>query len=95
MRLLKVPAIDSADIAAARRRDLDIPRDHAAFLGVSARNSARDGIYLADNGQTVDWKAAVENAGGEMTAKAPTPGSVKMEIEDPFMVKLRTVTCSA
>jgi uncharacterized protein (TIGR02452 family) len=70
MTLRKEPAIDSTDLAAARRRELDIPSERALFLGVSALQAARDGRYVADDGHTVDWKAAVENS---VAAKVSLP----------------------
>jgi uncharacterized protein (TIGR02452 family) len=75
MGLRKHPAIDSADLAAARRRELDIPRGRALFLGVSALKAARDGRYLGEDGQPVDWKAAVGRA---RAAKASLPPDAKL-----------------
>ena len=40
-------------------------------------------------------KAAVEAAGGETTGRWLNAGSEKIVIEEPLLVKLRTVTCSA
>ncbi len=40
-------------------------------------------------------KAAVEVAGGETIGRWLSSGSPRMVIEEPLLVKLRTVTCSA
>jgi hypothetical protein len=70
MTLRRHPAIDSADLAAARRRELDIPRERTRRLGVSALEAAREGRYVASDGRTVDWRAAVEKA---VAAKSSLP----------------------
>lgn len=61
-RLEIVSCLDSPALAAARRRELLIPRDVAAALGRSALQAARDGHYTTDTGETVEWRAAVEAA---------------------------------
>ena len=39
--------------------------------------------------------AAVEAAGGETTGVRPDAGSARIVMDEPLLVKLRTVTCSA
>ena len=62
MGLLKSPVVDSEEMATQRRDELDIPRDRARFLGVSALAAIREGRYVADDGQAVDWTAEVQKA---------------------------------
>lgn len=57
-----LPCLDSAQMAASRRQELEIPRDVAAALGRSAVNAARDGRYVTRAGQEVVWRHAVEAA---------------------------------
>ncbi len=57
-----LPCVDSADLAAARRAELDIPQPTAAALGHSAVAAIRDGRYETRDGQLVDWSAAVQAA---------------------------------
>ncbi|HXE80840.1 MAG TPA: TIGR02452 family protein [Vicinamibacterales bacterium] len=61
-RLLVLPCLDSDEMAASRRRELDIPRDVAAELGRSAVKAAEDGFYVTRDGRTIDWRDAVEAA---------------------------------
>jgi uncharacterized protein (TIGR02452 family) len=61
-QLLFLPCVDSAELAAARRAELDIPQPTAAALGHSAVAAMRDGRYETRDGQVVDWRAAVEAA---------------------------------
>jgi len=49
-------------MAAARRQELDIPRDVAAALGWSAVEATRAGIYVTKGGQEVGWRDAVQAA---------------------------------
>lgn len=57
-----LPCLDSEDLAEARRRALDIPRDVAAALGRSAVEAAREGRYVTKAGRRVDWRDAVRAA---------------------------------
>lgn len=61
-RLLVLPPVDSAGLAAARRRELDIPRDVAATLGRSAIEASDSGHYVSEGGRRVDWSAGVQAA---------------------------------
>ena len=51
--------LDSEEMAASRRRELDIPRTKAAELGASAVLATDKGCYLDRLGRQVDWSAAV------------------------------------
>src|SRR5687768_12611748 len=56
------PCLDSEQMAASRRQELNIPRDVAAALGRSAVEAARKGFYLTRTGQKVVWRDAVQAA---------------------------------
>jgi uncharacterized protein (TIGR02452 family) len=57
-----LPCLDSMEMATARRRELDIPRNVAAALGRSAVEAANDGYYFIRTGRKVDWSQAVQAA---------------------------------
>lgn len=57
-----LPCLDSAEIAAARQRELDVPRDVAAALGRSAVEAAERGYYVHGAEQRVDWRHGVQAA---------------------------------
>ena len=57
-----LPCLDSPDLAAARRAELDVSREHAIALGLSAVAAARDGHYRTENDREVDWSEAVRIA---------------------------------
>ena len=60
--LTPLPCLDSDEMAAARKRELDIPRHVAAALGRSAVEAAIAGDYVIEDGREVDWKTAVQAA---------------------------------
>jgi uncharacterized protein (TIGR02452 family) len=60
--LFILSCLDSADMAAARWRELDIPRDVAARLGTSAVEAAISGFYFNKAGEKVDWSHRVDAA---------------------------------
>src|SRR5262245_54324925 len=60
--LFIVPCLDSAEMAAARRRELDISRDVAAALGRSAVEAAVSGFYFNKAGEKVDLSSLVRAA---------------------------------
>lgn len=57
-----LPSLDSIEMAEARRRELDIPRNIAAALGRSALEAAQNGYYLNSSGEKVDWAHLVNAA---------------------------------
>lgn len=57
-----LPVVDSAELAAARRRELDIDRALAAELGGSAVAAIQRGSYTGPDGAEVDWREAVTAA---------------------------------
>jgi hypothetical protein len=54
--------LDSSEMAATRRRELDIPRNIAAALGRSAVEAANNGFYFNGAGEKVDWSHLVNAA---------------------------------
>ena len=69
LRILR--CLDSVQMAASRRRELDIPRDVAAALGRSAVNAAHNGRYVTKAGQEVVWRNAVDAACAAKRSIAP------------------------
>ena len=58
--LRMLSCLDSAEMGAARRRELDIPRDVAAALGKSAVEARVEGCYFTRVGQKVDLAHSVK-----------------------------------
>jgi len=61
-RLQLLPCLDSEEMAASRRDELDIPWRRAAELGRTAVEATDMGYYLDRAGRQVDWSAEVSNA---------------------------------
>ncbi|PWT79986.1 MAG: TIGR02452 family protein, partial [Acidobacteria bacterium] len=61
-KLHLLPCLDSEQMAASRRRELNIPSDLAAALGRSAVEAAREGFYVTKAGEKVVWRDAVQAA---------------------------------
>jgi uncharacterized protein (TIGR02452 family) len=76
-------------MAAARKRELDLPRDRAASLGQSAMAAALEGRYPGPAGQAVDWKAAVAAA---VAAKRSLPPDVTLPDHAPALAAETRVT---
>lgn len=57
-----LPVVDGPELAAARRRELDVDRDWARTLGEEAVRAAEVGYYEGPAGELVDWREAVEGA---------------------------------
>ncbi len=57
-----LPCLDSEQMAAFRRQELNILGDDAAALGRSAVEAAHAGRYVTKAGQTVVWRDAVQAA---------------------------------
>ena len=57
-----LPCLDSAELAASRRQELDIPGSVAATLGRSAVKAAHEGFYISETGQEVNWHDTVQRA---------------------------------
>ena len=77
-KLLILPCLDSAEMAASRRQELSIPREVAAALGRSAVEAARAGFYGVKTGQQVVWRDAVQAACASRVSlppDAPLPAS--------------------
>jgi len=70
-KLQVLACLDSEEMAAARRQELNIPRDVAAALGRSAVAAARNGFYGTKNGQEIVWRDAVQAACAAKRSIAP------------------------
>ena len=57
-----LPCLDSVEMSASRRQELDIPRNVAAELGKSAVKAAVEGQYECGDGAKVDWSHHVQAA---------------------------------
>ena len=57
-----LPCLDSEEMALSRRRELEISRSLAAELGRSAVEAAREGFYVTEAGQEVNWRDKVQAA---------------------------------
>ncbi|HPE35972.1 MAG TPA: TIGR02452 family protein [Spirochaetales bacterium] len=66
-----LPCLDSEELAAARKRDLDLDRRQAQALGQSAVAVSRDGHYVNQAGQRVDIGDAVRAAVRNKLSIAP------------------------
>lgn len=80
---------DSPELAAARRRELDIDRVAAAALGASAVRAATDGCYLLPDGTRVDWSAAVAAA---IAASVSIPPDLRLPASPPRTYDVTAVT---
>ncbi len=60
--LVVLPCLDSDEMAAQRRRELCISRELAAHLGRTALQAIKNGYYITDSGDRVDWHEEIANA---------------------------------
>ncbi|MGB7934925.1 MAG: TIGR02452 family protein, partial [Gammaproteobacteria bacterium] len=61
--MLKIlPCLDTVEMAASRRRELDVPPDVAAALGQSAVEASAMGYYIHSADRKVDWSHVVQAA---------------------------------
>src|SRR5262249_13878516 len=56
------PCLDSEQMAASRRQELNIPRDVSTALGRSAVEATHAGLYFTKASQQVVWREAVQAA---------------------------------
>lgn len=70
-RLEVLACMDSPSMAAARQRELDIPRETAIALGRSAVDAATRGFYVTRTGQRVVWGDMVGAARALTVSIAP------------------------
>jgi uncharacterized protein (TIGR02452 family) len=75
-QLYVLPCLDSRQMAAARQRELHIPGHVAAALGCSAVAAARQGFYVTEAGQKVEWRDAVQVA---CVAKVSIPADTPLQ----------------
>ncbi len=60
--LRMLACLDSEEMAAARQRELDVPRDVAVRLGLTAVAAIREGHYDGPQARRIDWHTEVEAA---------------------------------
>lgn len=60
--LRMLACLDSAEMAEARRRELDMPRNVATALGLSALAAVMEGHYIDRLNRRVDWSREVQAA---------------------------------
>jgi uncharacterized protein (TIGR02452 family) len=61
-KLTILPCIDSEEMALCRKKELDMTRDLAISLGLSALDACRQGFYITPKGQNITWRESVKNA---------------------------------
>ena len=66
-----LPCLDSEQMAASRRQELNIPRDVSVALGRSAEEAASKGLYVTRTGQEVVWLDVVGAACAAKLSIAP------------------------
>lgn len=80
MTLKALPTMDTPELAATRRRELDIPRAVAALLGETAVSAIHTGVYTGPDGRPVVWRELVENAvklKRSLSPDAPVPAAAQ------------------
>lgn len=60
--LIALPCLDSDELANARRRELDIPRNIAQKLGMTAVHAIQTGRYFTRSGDEVSWNESIDLA---------------------------------
>lgn len=70
-----LPVKDSNEMAAARLQELDIARNVARMLGMSAVDAMQNGFYETSGGDRVDWSEAVQSA---IMAKVSIPPDAEL-----------------
>jgi uncharacterized protein (TIGR02452 family) len=90
--MLKIlSCLDSEELAASRRRELDIPRNVAAALGRSAVEAAANGYYVCGSGAKVDWSRYVQAA---CSAKVSIPPDASLPSHEPITFPQTRVQCA-
>lgn len=89
------PCVDSDELAASVRRQLDVPPDAAAALGRSAVEAAEKGYYLDEKGRKVDWSSEVAAACSRTVSippddSLPAPESSSPAVETRIQVRNET-----
>lgn len=77
--LTLLPCLDSEEMAASCRKNLDIPRKRAEELGSSAVELADIGHYVNPAGERIDWSRLIQSA---RTAKESIPPGAQLRVPD-------------
>jgi uncharacterized protein (TIGR02452 family) len=98
MGLRRSAVVDSHDLAALRRRELEIPRERARELGLSALKAIREGWYPGPDGRPVDWRADVEKAASakvSLPPDAPLPAPTRERVPETHVLVANETTLGA
>jgi len=77
--LTLLPCLDSEEMAASCRKNLDIPRKRAEELGISAVELSDIGHYVNPAGERIDWSRLIQSA---RTAKESIPPGAQLRVPD-------------
>jgi uncharacterized protein (TIGR02452 family) len=80
-----LPCLDPEKMAAARRHELDIPRNIATALGRTAVEAAVNGYYFNRTGEKIDWSYfvnAARSAKRSIAPDAPLPDSAAISFDE-------------
>lgn len=61
-KLTILPCLDSEEMALCNKKELDVTRDFATSLGLSALDACRQGFYITKEGENIIWRESVQNA---------------------------------
>lgn len=86
-----LPCIDSEQMAAERKQELDIPRSRAAALGVTALEATMRGFYLNARGEKVDLSQLVSSS---QSRKRSLPPDVVLPAATPAANRVTRVQVS-
>lgn len=78
-----LPCLDSVEMAASRRRELNMPRDIVAALGRSAVEATARGYYVYGADRRVDWHQEVR-AACRAKVSIPSDGALPAPASLPF-----------
>lgn len=92
-RLRMLGCMDSPEMARSCRQALDISRESASELGLSAVEAINRGYYVNSTGQKVDWSEAVSRA---RLLKQSIPPDVALQITRPprHLPETRVLVCN-
>ena len=84
-----LPCEDSDMMATRNRAWLDIDRERARTLGVTAKQAAEHGFYFTDTGEKVTWRAQVEAAIAGTQSIPPHKALPGLPSTRPFTTKVQ------
>ncbi len=90
--------LDSDEMAEARKRELRLPRELCASLGISALRACMDGYYIDAKDEVVDWSREVEVAirsKVSLPPDAPLPSATSSSFKETRVQVMNETTLSA